>query len=416
MKNHFVVWVLSLGVGSFVSAAPANPVRLQDAYKAALEKTETLAMAESVLRESDARYREVRGAFLPSLAAAATYQQQNKEAEATGKKDNGGTRLTLSQSLFAGGRDKANLNAADANREAQKHNLLASKNGIYVSVAQAFYGLLAASRDVENIRKTIELTHKRTEELRKRRQIGKSRNIEVLAASAQEAVLDAQLLAALSAERIARDVFAQATGLDRETMLRDEPELPKDFGSLQKLVENLEERPDLKSLKATTKASESLASAARAEHLPSLDLFGNYYMSRMHEQEGPDWDAMVVLSVPLFEGGITQARVQAAQENKTQAELLLEKKKRDAEAEIRTTYNTLVSSIEQVKLLEKALSATEANYREQEKDYRFSLATNLDVLQALDAYQGTKRTLDRTRYQALSAYAELKAITNQVRM
>jgi outer membrane protein TolC len=70
--------------------------------------------------------------------------------------------------------------------------------------------------------------------------------------------------------------------------------------------------------------------------------------------------------------------------------------------------------LDQIKALEAALKSTEGNYREQEKNYRFGQATNLDVIQALNSFQDSKRTLDRTRYLAFSAWAELKAATAQV--
>ena len=92
----------------------------------------------------------------------------------------------------------------------------------------------------------------------------------------------------------------------------------------------------------------------------------------------------------------------------------LKKKIRDNEADVRTAYNTLVSSIEHVKALEKAVSITQANYEQQEKDHRFKLATNLDVLSALTSFQDTKRTLDKTRYLVFNSVAQLKSKTNQV--
>ena len=75
-----------------------------------------------------------------------------------------------------------------------------------------------------------------------------------------------------------------------------------------------------------------------------------------------------------------------------------------------------MSSTEQVKTLEQAVSTNEQNYTEQEKDYRFNLATNLDVLQALNNFHDTKRSLDRTRYQAMAAWAKLKAEANQTEL
>jgi outer membrane protein len=45
----------------------------------------------------------------------------------------------------------------------------------------------------------------------------------------------------------------------------------------------------------------------------------------------------------------------------------------------------------------------------QQRDYRFGLVTNLDVLQALTAYQENLRALDRARYTAKLNYLRLEA-------
>lgn len=416
MKLKFYLRLVVSIFGIYFSVLPrSGAITLEEAYKSAILKTESVPFAQSQLRGSEARVDEVKGNFLPSLSASVIYQNQEKEMTALRNRDQATGKLTLSQSLLAGGRDKADLAAASKERKAQEYNLTNSKNALYVLVARSFYALLAANKEVENTSKSIELTKKRIQELRKRKKIGKSRNIEVSAADAQQAILEAQLLAAIGDSRIAKNNFANITGLDRDTALDDTHFLPNEVSGLQNYLSAVEKRPDILSLHALVESQEFNIDSAKAGHWPTLDLTGNYYPYRYRLiQEASTWDASLVLSIPLFSGGIVQAQVREAAEKKAQVELQLRQKQRDSVREIHSAYNTLKSAVEQVKALEKAVAATELNYREQEKDYRFSLATNLDVIQALNTYHDTKQTLDRTRYQALSAVAELKAAANQI--
>lgn len=401
-----------------ISAAPimaAKEVSLEEAYQAALKKTETVPIILSQLRQAEAQVDKARGEFFPSLAASANYQRQNKMIGTTSEYDQALGKLTLSQSLFAGGKDKAQLNAANANHKAYEYQTLDTKNALYIQVAQAFYSVLSAEHEVTNTKKSIELTKKRVTELQKRKKIGKSRSIEILAAETQHSVLEAQLLAAIGEHQRAKSNFFNFTGLDPNTPLKDDLTLPKEIKSLETYLTQLENRPDLLSLRSKLESQESLVSVAQADYFPRLDLTANYYFSRFHyPTTSPDWDAGITLTVPLFSQGITRATVREAQESKLQAELALNQKKRNAEVEIHMAYSNLLSFLEQVKALEKAMAATEENYKQQEKDYRYSLATNLDVIQALDTLDDTKRTLDRTRYQALHAAAELKAVANEL--
>ncbi len=391
------------------------PLTLSTAFKAAVERTETMPIAESRVHEAEAQTDRFHGAFFPELSAGATYERQSTVINTKGKYDQSNTKLTLTESLLAGGRDRANVNAAAANTRAEEFNRTDTRNNLYVQVAAAFYGLLSARREVENIQKSIDLTQQRINELGKRKKIGKSRNIEILAVASQRSVLQAQLVAAVAARRVAKNNFANVTGLDRNTELNDDATLPAEVKNLPALLTKVESRPDVLALGATVESSNSLVSAARSGYFTSLDLQANYYPSRYNYQTtAPDWDAQLTFTLPIFSGGITKASVREAEEVRNQSELFLSQGKRNAETEIHTAYNNLASSLEQVKALEKAVAATEQNYREQEKDYRYSLATNLDVLQALLTYYDTKRTLDRTRYQALSSAAELKAAINEL--
>lgn len=396
-------------------AAQAAPATLSEVFRAAAARTESVPIAESQLREADAVVSGARADFLPTIAGSATYQRQEKEISSINSFDQTTGKLTLSQSLLNGLGDKADLDAAKANRSAKEYNLASTRNALYASVARVYYGLLSALREVSNTQRSIDLAKERIKELNRRKKIGKTRDIEVLAADAQLAVLEAQLLAAHGARRIAKNNFANVTGLDRDLELEDTAALPTEKQNLRSFRAALDSRPDILSLRASVLSDEYAVKSAFAGHLPTLDLSGNYYLYRQHKlTSAADWDAQLVLSLPLFSGGAVQSSVRQAVEQKTQSELLLNQRLRDSDREIHTAYNNLTSSIEQVKALERALAATEKNYKQQEKDYRYSLATNLDVLQALNTFHDTKRSLDRTRYQALIALAELKAAANQV--
>jgi len=145
-----------------------------------------------------------------------------------------------------------------------------------------------------------------------------------------------------------------------------------------------------------------------------VDIGANYYPTRDGARENMNWDVGITLTLPIFTGGLVNAQVREASALKTEAAYLLASSKRRAETEIRTAYNSLISAIDQIKALESALKFTEQNYKEQTKNYKFSQATNLDVISALNTYQETKRSFDRTHYQALLYWAQLKATTAQI--
>jgi outer membrane protein len=411
-KNNLIISFL------FLVPGVASALTLNEAYQAALKKTESVAIAESQLRAADAKVDQNRANFLPDISLKGDYNVQNQYIGTSTEKDQTASRVNLSQSLLAGGKDRANYKAATYAKTSQQYNVEAAKDQLYSDVSKAFYALMAARAEADNVSITIDLLQKRVKELDKLNRVGRSRPLDVLAAKAQIAVLESQKVAAVAARRIAKNNIADITGLERDSELVETSIIPGSAGELKTYLQSLESRPDVQSLKALNSFYDYSIDAASSGHWPSLDLSGNYYLSHdgapTSTQNRDDWNAAVTLTIPVFSGGEISANVRQANELKNQSDLAMQKKLRDAEADVRTAYNNLVSALEQIKALETALAITEQNYKQQEKDYGYRLASNLDVLQALTSFQDTKRSLDKTKFQAYDAIAQLKAKTNQL--
>ena len=394
-------------------------ITLETAFKSALEKTETVPIGQSRINQAQAKGDQVNSRFLPSLSFEANYLEQEKAHELIPETGIWGdkqshTRLHLSQSIYEGWR---NLNQRDASKfdsEFQRQNLYYESSMTFLNVAKAFYSVVSNEAELASLNKTIGLAKERVSEIQNRVKIGKSRNIELVAVKAQLSVLEAQKIAAEGELTAALDQLVLSTGLPRHIKLlvkEDQIEKPQ---PVDDYLSHIDERPDIKAAKARTQSAESHISSARAGHFPSVDVGANYYPTREGARKDMNWDIGITLTMPIFTGGLVNAQMREASAVKTEADYLLASSKRRAETEIRTAYNSLVSAIDQIKALESALKFTEQNYQEQTKNYKFSQATNLDVISALNTYQETKRSFDRTRYQALLYWAQLKATTAQI--
>lgn len=390
---------------------------LNEAYELASQRSETLLISKSRLSESEQKVKQTESRFLPEIKVSANYQQQDTVISSSGEKNSTTTKLTLSQSLFTGGADQQKRSSAIYLKEAQESEVKIDKNELYLSVAQVFYQMLASQKEIENTKKSIELMQKRQSELQKRVKVGKSRNVEILSASAQNSILQAQLQANLSQLSATEFNLKQLTGLNSIPPLTDSLNLSQEIEEMKKnQMRDTVHDPELSRLSSIVKSAESDTLAAKAAHMPTLDLSGNYYVSRSGNQRGPDWDVSLIVTLPLFSGGATQAQVQTSVEKKVQAELFYKQKKKSLDFEMQTLIQDLFSYQEQIKFLETALQNSEKSYQELEKDYRFSLATNLEVLQALNTYQDAKRNLDRTHFEALITYAKLQLKLGKIKL
>jgi outer membrane protein len=121
------------------------------------------------------------------------------------------------------------------------------------------------------------------------------------------------------------------------------------------------------------------------------------------------WDLGLTLTLPLYQGGVVSSQVREAAAKVQEQELSSALAIKSAEQEIRSYYQQVTNGIEQMTSIKEGLEIAEKNYQEQNRDYRFGLSTNLDVLQALNVLQDTRRALDRTKYQTLTAWHMLQA-------
>jgi outer membrane protein len=292
---------------------------------------------------------------------------------------------------------------------AQSEDYRNARVQLFKDVAQNFYDVVSFEQDLVNLEEQISQNLEREKELQARIRIGRSRVGEVLTVQARISTLRAEIEQLNAQLSVARDVFAFLSGLPTTTPLRDTEALPANLETLEAYLARLVLRPDVKSAQQRLTAAQENITVARGARLPSLDLNANRYLERKGSLEDVDWDVQLALTIPLYSGGSLQSQVREAVSQSTQAELDTSRVQRLAEQEIRSFYQTVLLDRRQLSALEAAADAARKNYEAQQRDYRFGLVTNLDVLQALTSYQENLRALDRARYTAKLDYLRLEA-------
>ncbi len=119
----------------------------------------------------------------------------------------------------------------------------------------------------------------------------------------------------------------------------------------------------------------------------------------------------VVLSVPIFAGGLTQSRVREALANRTKAEQDFENTQRGVVLSVRTNFLNVTSGIAQVQALEQALASTQSQLDSTILGRDVGVRTSVDVLNAQQQVFQTRRDLQQARYNYLISTLRLKAAT-----
>lgn len=395
---------------AFASAQSAPPLSLKQVYEEALSRTQSLAIQASRAEQADERVHQVSGSIFPKLSLIGGYSAIDRGSAGSLGPSVYSARVNLSQSLFKGPGDFAALRSVEndaSSKAASTQNLRVS---LYASVGQVYYDVLSAEHDLTNLRASLDLIEDRIKDLTSRAKIGRTRKSEVLASRSQALSLKALIQGATSKLKQTRDTFALTTGLSADTLLKEpQPDVPAKLGTVEEFLKLVENRPDLAAMKFDVAAADELVSVARAGHFPALSFDSNYYFTRSGTLSGSAWDIGGTLTVPLYSGGAVSALVRERSARQKELELTLALARRVAERDIRVAHEGVASGTRQLAALKESLEAAQQVYQEQKRDYRYGLSTNLDVIQALNAMQDTKRELDKTYFYTLASWSLLQA-------
>ncbi len=371
---------------------------LRDAFDAALRHGETMSIQKELLIQAGESYNQALNSFAPTLSATAGYLHQKTPNASTAPSflpDQRTSKISLSMPLFRGLRDFAALRQRKLHKEAQVFVLQTAARQLFYDVATAFYNLLALQSDEKNYQAEIEINRKRLSDLQTYLRIGRTRPTELLTLQANISSLEAQLEQIRGQLENAKDVLAFLANWDRSTMIVDD-ESEFSASSIEQYLEVLEQRADIRSALASAKAASENVPIARGGHLPSLDFVGDNYFQRPGQPDGgPNWSVQLVLSVPIFQGGIVNSQVRQAQSVAHQFELQLTQVRRLANEEVRTLHNSFTADQKQLGKLEQTVGWAKKNYLSQLADYKNGLVTNLEVLTATSTYQNAVRNMDR---------------------
>lgn len=416
--NRLVFGVFLWAWAACAPALAAPPgLTLDDYFKAALDRSEVIATQSELIHQAEERRQQAIGALLPTVSGVASYTWQEPLASdvpttsTTLLSRQPLAKLTATQPLFRGFREFAALRQTQALLDAQHDDRLNARVLLFKDVAQNFYNVLSIEQDLRNYDEEIRQNLDRETELQTRVRIGRSRVGEILNVQTTIGTLRAQVEQLRGQLRVERETFAFLSGLESATPLHDTETLPGGLGPIDDYLARSALRPDVQASRQRLTAAQENVTSAKGAHLPSVDLNGNYYLDRPGALKDVAWDVQIALTVPLYAGGSLRSKTREAVSRRTQAELAVSQVSRQAEQEIRSLYQTVVFDRLQLDALEKATEAAKKNYQAQRHDYRLGLVTNLEVLQALTAFQENQRTLDRARHNAKLDFIKLQAAT-----
>jgi len=145
-----------------------------------------------------------------------------------------------------------------------------------------------------------------------------------------------------------------------------------------------EARPEVRLAQEQIEVSKLEREAVRAEHLPSLEFVGDYGASGITPTNTalPTRRAAIQLNVPIFNGGLTNAREAVAASRQRQAELELGNVRGQVEQDVRLALVTLRTASSQVRAADESVRLAERELEMARDRFRAGVGDNLEVTSA----------------------------------
>ena len=405
------------GQGGQVEEGVTETISIEEAYNLAIVNHEAVRIAAEGVEQARSDVGKATSVMLPQVKAEGTYTKFSEEKNISGfllQPDNStSVNLTVSQTLFSGGVEWNSRKAAKLFLQRSREGLDAAREDIVLDTARAYFSVLRAARDLE----IKEAALKRAEERRRvaegRYQVGDAVKSALLRAEAEVAEAQAELIGAGNNLKDAKNVLKRFTGITGDYDVSDpeiEAPLPEDLDSL--IQRAYDERLDYSQGLIDREMADLGVSVARGEFLPKLKVEGNY--TRRDQDPATTFllkesaSASLVLSYPLFEGGLRKHELYDARSRLREAELRLTGLKKDIEVEVREAYNNVVDAQALIAALKKRLSFAEEDYRMVFEQFKFGLVTTVDVIDSDTELVSAERTLANAAYDLELAALELE--------
>jgi outer membrane protein len=371
-------------------APPAVADTLADALRSAYETNPELAAARAAVRRVDEGMPIARTEMRPSLGGTVTFGQDlDDQLNDFGRVTVAGVRID--QPVWAGGRVRAQIDAADARIGAAREVLRSVENRIIADTVAAYADVLATREEVRLNENQVRVLGEQLRASSDRFEVGDLTRTDVAQSQARLEEARARLVVAEGNALVAEQAYIRLVGKPPVNLqpLPDVPPLPGSVGAARDVA--LVSAPLLNAARYDEKAAADLVRAIRRERwgTASVNATFGYQIPAGGPFEAFRVDGLVGginmnATIPIFTAGLLSARTRQAEATQSEAVENIEVSTRQA---IENTTNAWIAINQADGLIRSAKSAIEANALAAEGVRQENLVGSRDILDVLNAEQ-----------------------------
>jgi len=399
--------------------AEDNPLNLKEAILISFKNNKDIQMQEKEIEVARANIVDARSNFLPKINLNASYTRNDKvlaENIFSGYKNDNQVGLSLNEPVYNGGADIANYRQASIGLEVQDETLRAKKLDLEFDAKRLYYGLLLAYETERIARETLEQAKAHYSDVKHKYAQGTSSRFDVLQSGVQVSLLVPNLIKASNEVKLIKAELNKLLGRNVDTPV--EPDEKLSYTSIEI------KEPDFLKTAYLNKPEMMLKALgididkwgiemAKSGYRPQLDMAGGYSyrsgnLGNIINSKQNNWYAGLTLTIPIFEGFSTKAKVDEAKARYAEAILSKENLSDQIAVDVRQACLNLKESEAIIDSQKDHVGEAREALQIAEISYDNGVGTNLDVLDAQVSLSQIQQNLASGIYDYLMAEAYLK--------
>lgn len=366
-----------------------------EALSQAYETNPTLQAQRAYLRAIDENVAIAKSGYRPTVSLNGTYADNNTDVKnSVGNPD--GDRYSysakISQPLFNGLQTINSVKSADSMVLSEQNNLYNVEQTVFIDASTAYLDVVQNKAIVDLQKNNEKLLKKRLDETVQRFNVGEVTRTDVSQARARYARAKADRISSEGTLEASKAVYAKIIGIAPVDVKAPEGEIDK---FLPKTPEEALEYAkahnySIRQAKNYFDSKDYDVKTNTGALLPQVSLDGvasrtrNYTdnISGVKEQDDLEWS--VNMSIPLYEGGETRAKIRQSKYQKWQAQEQVLEAERLVTSNVTSAWEYMVANKAMITSIKEQVRANEIALDGVQKEEALGNRTILDVL---DAYQ-----------------------------
>jgi outer membrane protein len=399
----FILWAI-VSTGVVCAQEPQKPLTLEESIKIAMERSLTLHSAVVGIEGSEFKRKEAITNFLPQWTGQYVYNFYNRPNpigfSAAGLSLGTGSSRTIydfstkvDQPVFTGGLNLATYRLAKLGVDLSKESLETAKRDLVLQVRVGYFTILRAEKFLDVTEQQVKQFEAQLEVTKAFFDVGIVAKNDVLLAEVNLANARQSLVKAANDLATAKASF--------NILLRREVNTPFEVVDIllhkafplsfeQSLEEALRLRPEVKAAQLNIDQAKENVKIARSGFFPTINVLGNYsrFSDELDLSPGSNrfkesWSVQALATFTLWNWGNTAFKVGENKVKVTQAEDSKNQLVDSVTLEVKNDYLNMQVAEKNISTAEKSIEQAEENLRMNEERYKYQVATQTDVVNAV---------------------------------